>query len=189
MTAPTPSATDHAAGEATAPTSRVPLRQRRWFRWATDIALVLLVYLAIRAYQQRDVARGPAPALRGVSAAGTPVDLAAYRGAPVMLHFWATWCGVCKLEQPSVVSLAEDVPVVTVASRSGSSADVQGFLRERPMGRAAVVLDPDGSLARRFGVHAYPTTFVLDPEGEIRNVEVGYTSELGLRLRMWLAGD
>lgn len=189
MSAQTPAAADPSSAESAPSVDRsVPLRRRRWFRWASDILLVLLVYLAIRAYQQRDVIAGPAPPLVGVSASGAPIDLAEYRGAPVMLHFWATWCGVCKLEQPSVVSLSADMPVLTVASRSGSPADVLGYLRERPMGQAPVVLDPQGQLARRFGVRAYPTTFVLDGDGEIRHVEVGYTSELGLRLRMWLAG-
>jgi alkyl hydroperoxide reductase subunit AhpC len=50
-----------------------------------------------------------------------------------------------------------------------------------------IVLDPDGRLARAWGVRSLPTSFVVDREGEIRTVEVGYTTELGLRARLWLA--
>jgi hypothetical protein len=50
------------------------------------------------------------------------------------------------------------------------------------------VLDEDGAVARRWGVKAYPTTFYLDAAGVIRHVEVGYTTTLGMRARLALAG-
>ena len=50
-----------------------------------------------------------------------------------------------------------------------------------------MVNDPDGRLAGAWGVHAVPATFIVDTNGEIRFVEVGYTTGLGLRLRLWLA--
>lgn len=51
-----------------------------------------------------------------------------------------------------------------------------------------VVNDPDGSIARAWGVHAVPASFILSPDGQIRFVEVGYTTGIGIRLRLWLAG-
>ena len=50
------------------------------------------------------------------------------------------------------------------------------------------VVDEDNALTKRFRVGVFPTTFVVDGDGDIRDVEVGYTTELGLRARMWLAG-
>jgi thiol-disulfide isomerase/thioredoxin len=117
---------------------------------------------------------------------GAAASLADYRGKPVLLHFWATWCGVCNAEQSSLDELSRDLPVLTVASQSGSASDVAAFVRERHV-EPRVIADPSRELARRFGVTTYPTTFVIDAGGEIRHVEVGYTTELGLRARMWLA--
>jgi len=164
------------------------LRWRAWphWRWVRDGALALLVLVGIRAYQRRDMPVGSAPAFAGYDLQGAPVSLAEYRGKPVILHFWATWCGVCKAEQHNIDAVARELPVLSVASQSGSAGQIANFVREHGIG-PRVVVDEESALARRFGVHAFPATFVIDGDGEIRHVEVGYTTELGLRARMWLA--
>jgi peroxiredoxin len=50
-----------------------------------------------------------------------------------------------------------------------------------------VVSDPDGSIARRYGVQAYPTSFFLAADGTIKASETGYTTTLGLKARQWFA--
>ena len=163
------------------------LRSWRYWPWLRDGALALLLFLGFRAYQQRDIVRGTAPDLAGRTLDGAQVSLAGYRGAPVLLRFWATWCGVCKAEQSNIDAMARGLPVLTVASRSGSANEVASYAKSQRIGHR-VIVDPDGSLARRFGVRAFPTTLVIDANGDIRFVEVGYSTELGLRARMWLAG-
>ena len=64
-------------------------RWRRYWPWLRDGAIALLLLLAIRAYQQRDLVRGVAPGLAGRTLDGAQVSLADYRGAPVLLRFWA----------------------------------------------------------------------------------------------------
>ena len=157
-----------------------------YWPWLRDLGIGLLLVAVVRVYQQRNLASGPAPALAGIDLAGTSQSLQAYRGAPVLLHFWATWCGVCKIEQSNIDALAGDLPVLSVASRSGTTSQVAEYVRTHAVA-PSVISDPDGALARRFGVGAFPTTFVLDGDGRIRHAEVGYSSELGLRARMWLA--
>lgn len=158
----------------------------RGLRWLPDVALVAAVLLGMRAWQHRDAVSGEAPALSAMALDGSPVSLETYRGRPMMLHFWATWCGVCEAEQHNVVAVAKDLPVLTIASHSGGPAEVSSYMRSRSL-ELPVVVDRAGELARRFGVHAFPTSFVLDADGEVRHVESGYTTELGMRLRMWLA--
>lgn len=158
-------------------------------RWK-DVAgwlLFLAALFAIRAWQTRDAVSGTAPSLRGRTLAGAPIDLARFRGGPVAVHFWATWCGVCSLEEGNVESLAEGGRVLTIASASGGDADVRSHVEARGM-RAPIFVDGDGSVARAWGVSAYPTTFYLDGSGVIRHVEVGYTTTLGMRARLALAG-
>ncbi|HJL19737.1 MAG TPA: redoxin family protein [Sandaracinaceae bacterium LLY-WYZ-13_1] len=164
-----------------------PKKKRRWRRLAIEIGVVLAVVLAFRAWQQRDAASGPAPALSGVAPDGASLALGEAPGEPVLVHFWATWCGVCRAEQGTIDGLAEDGHrVLSVASRSGRPADVAAYVDEHDLD-FPVILDPDGRLARRWGVHAFPTSFVIGPDGTIRSTEVGYTTSAGFRARLWLA--
>ncbi len=163
------------------------LRSRRYWPWLRDGALALILLLGIRAYQQRDIVEGAAPGLEGHALDGAQVSLADYRGAAMILRFWATWCGVCKAEQSNIDSVARGLPVLSVASQSGSTHEVAAYQQDTGIAHP-VIADPDGALARRFGVRSFPTTLVIDARGQIRFVEVGYSTELGLRARMWLAG-
>lgn len=146
----------------------------------------MVLILAVRAWQQRDVARGPAPALAGQTLAGKSYSLASSSGQPVLVHFWATWCPICRLEQGSIESLARDYPTVTVAMQSGDATAVEQHLKKEGL-HFPVINDPDGRIAARWGVRAVPASFIVDAAGRIRFVEIGYTSGPGLRLRLWLA--
>jgi peroxiredoxin len=152
-----------------------------------DIAIAVVILFAIRSYQQRRMPSGAAPELSGDDLHGQKLSLAAYRGKPVLLHFWATWCGVCKAEQHNIDAVARDLPVLSVATHSGSAADIAAYMKEHDIA-LPVIVDEEGALASRYGVHAFPASFVIDGNGTIRHVEVGYTTEIGLRARMWLAG-
>jgi peroxiredoxin len=128
------------------------------------------------------------PALHATRLDGQAMTLTSLRGQPVLVYFWATWCPVCRLEQGGIESLANDYRVVAVAMQSGTPADVSRYAHEHGL-RAPIINDPDGTIAATWGVRATPTSFVIDRDGQIRFREVGYTSEIGLRLRLWLAGQ
>ncbi|MFA6015253.1 MAG: protein disulfide oxidoreductase [Gallionellaceae bacterium] len=139
--------------------------------------LIAIVVFGIRSWQQRDISFGAAPALPGIT----------WRQQATLVHFWADWCPICKAEQSSIQALADDYPnTVTIAMQSGNQANVDKFMREQSL-NFAVINDPDGSISRAWGVHAVPASFIVDTNGQIRFVEFGYTTELGLRLRLWLA--
>jgi alkyl hydroperoxide reductase subunit AhpC len=84
-------------------------------------------------------------------------------------------------------ALAEDYPVITVAMQSGEAQEVLDYLAEQDVDYP-VVNDPEGRIARRYGVSGVPASFVLDGLGEVRFVTRGYTSGPGMRVRLWLAG-
>ncbi len=177
----------HHAPEPENPPVAKPGTTRRWLWRAIELVAVLVLILGIRAWQQSGTARGPAPALAGELLDGKPVVLAAYTGQPVLVHFWATWCPICRAEQGSIDALARDMSVITVAMQSGDRSAVTQYLRNEAL-RFPVLNDPDGVMATRWGVRAVPASFIVDGAGQIRFVEVGYTTGVGLRLRMWLAG-
>ena len=129
---------------------------------------------------------GPAPALAGFSLDGQALGLTSAPERPVLVHFWATWCGICKFMDGNIANVAQDHPVITVALDSGGVAPVTAHLAERDL-VMPVLLDNDGEISRRWGVRGVPTSFLIDTNGQIRNVTVGYTTELGLRARLlWL---
>ena len=164
-----------------------PTRRRVWLRRAIELVIIIAIFAAVCAWQQRDVANGIAPPLAGSLVDGTPFTLSFPRKQPVLVHFWATWCPICRAEQGSIESLARDhASVITVAMQSGSRDKVAQFMRDASLGFPAMN-DDDGTIAAAWGVRAVPASFIVGRDGRIRFVEVGYTTEIGLRLRLWWA--
>ena len=158
--------------------------RKAWKGWAYELVLVMAILVAAHFWQTRHVQSGRVPddALRLVD--GTTVRVG---GKPLMVHLWATWCGVCRAEEGNVSSVVGDHDVVTIASDSGSDSELRRVMTDRGLSWH-VVNDPSGAIARAWGVSAFPTTFYVTSEGTIRTVEVGYTTTLGMRARLWWAG-
>ena len=158
----------------------------RWARWLRDILLILLLFAGLQWWQARDLRQGPAPALSGTDIRGQTQSLAQYRGQPVLVHFWATWCPICRMEEGAIDGLAEDYPVITVATTSGSPAELAGYMQQQGLG-FPVVVDESGDLARQWGVVGVPTTYIVDAKGDIAWAGQGYSTGPGLRIRLMLA--
>lgn len=112
----------------------------------------------------------PAPsfALREVGT-GRTVDLSEFRGKPVVLNFWATWCGPCWEEHPILVAnarmLQPDVQFLGVVFQD-SEEKILNFLQQRGSGYPTVV-DDKGKTAIAYGVGGVPETYFLDANGVI----------------------
>lgn len=104
---------------------------------------------------------------------------------PIMIHFWATWCPTCSLEASNIQTISESYEVITIAVKSDES-EIQKYLKDNNL-NFNVVNDENALLARKFNIAAYPTTFIYDKDKKLVFSEVGYTSTLGLWLRMlWI---
>ena len=166
---------------------------RNWKSHALTLLVFLLAYAAIHLWQTRDLPGGAAPTFSAPMASpqtlGT-IDLAQWRashpGRAVALHFWAEWCPICRMEQDSISRLQQDWPVLGVAMQSGDASRVQAVLRKRQLDWLTAV-DPDGTLSHHYGLTSVPAFVVLDAQGHIRFAEIGYTTEAGMRLRLWWA--
>lgn len=119
---------------------------------------------------------------------GKRVSLEDYRGKVILLNFWATWCGPCRMEIPSMEKLWQDFKeedfVILAIDIQEEGKLVSSFMKERNLS-FPVPLDAKGNVARSYGVRGIPTTFFLNPKGETIGKAVGardWASEESFRL-------
>ncbi len=105
------------------------------------------------------------------------------RGAPLVIHFWGSWCPVCRAESDTIEKLSKHVPVLTVAVKSGDDAQVARFMREHRLD-FPVYNDPEGMMAARYGVQVFPSTLIYDADGKLRFSTSGYTTYAGFLTRL-----
>jgi thiol:disulfide interchange protein len=108
------------------------------------------------------------------------------KGRPVAIYLWAEWCAICKLQESSVQSLQKDQLLISVAVQSGGPEKVARVLKDRELALPTLV-DPSGQWLGALGLRAVPSFMVTNANDELSWVTVGYTTEIGMRLRLWLA--
>ena len=116
---------------------------------------------------------------------GKTIDLSSYKGEPLVIHFWATWCPTCKLEASNIDDLSKDYNVVSIAVTSGSNEMINTFMEKRQL-NYKVISDAEGNLAKKFNIQGYPTTLIYTKKGKLKFAEVGYSTTVGLKARLHL---
>lgn len=116
-----------------------------------------------------------APDFELTTVTGEILKLSALRGQPVVLNFWATWCGPCQREMPALESASQRFAdrVVFVGVDQGESQEVVAQYLEELGVSFIVPLDPEMSVGDRYNVRGMPTTFFVDEDGIIRHLWVG----------------
>ncbi|BBP44147.1 redoxin family protein [Thiosulfativibrio zosterae] len=171
----------------TSETQPIPFFKRAWVQNGLWIIGALAIYLIMRPIMQGDVVRGQVPALQLTSLTGQAFDLSQIK-QPTLIHIWAEWCPICEITRDSVESIAKSHPVISIATQSGSDAEVLAYAQQHQMNPQHIINDPNGKLMQAFGTKGVPADFIVDSQGKIQFVEVGFTSGIGLRLRLWWLG-
>ncbi|RJX73743.1 protein disulfide oxidoreductase [Vibrio sinensis] len=165
----------------------VPTKKPRWRYWLKEFFFALVIITggsyAMDFYHSSDAPVGPAPEIQALDINGDLIDVNAlsHNGEPVIVYFWATWCGSCKWVSPTIDWFANDHQVVTVALSSGENSRIQAYLTAKQLG-FPVINDAQGTISREWGISVTPTIAIIKG-GEIKYMTAGITTPWGLWLR------
>ena len=123
-----------------------------------------------------------APAFQLPALDGGEQSLSAYRGRPVIVNFWATWCEPCKQEMPALQAETASRPdlVVLGIDNVESAVKVRPYVEQLGV-HFPILLDQDGSAVERYQVSGLPTSFFVDRSGVLRYVYRGALTPETLR--------
>jgi len=137
----------------------------------------------LSAWQERQM---PLPVLQVADLQGGRVDLQQFRGKPLVLNLWATWCGPCRREMPVLAAAQQahaDVQFVFL-NQGETLEEVQGLVARERLLLGNVLLDDDAAASTVLGVQAYPSTLFFDAEGRLRELHLGELTAAGLEHKL-----
>lgn len=187
----TMSETQLPALEATSPPHSRP-RVGRWLAIGVMALVMGLIWLNLGQVQQTEnqddaaaAAAIPIQAELGALAPdfslpvldGQTVRLSEFRGKPVILNFWATWCPPCRAEMPALEEIWQqygrgDVVVLGVDQGEGTAV-VERFINTKVHTTFPILMDQRQTIGDTYFVRSLPTTFFIDPNGFIQEIRVG----------------
>jgi len=117
-----------------------------------------------------------APDFTAITTQGEEVGLSQYRGEPVIINFWATWCAPCRVEMPELQRLHDEqgIPILAV-NRAESERDVRRWVDEFGLS-FDVLLDPDEAVAEAYWLRDVPSTYIISAYGTITQIYFGPVS-------------
>lgn len=164
-------------------------RSHFWKSLAFDVTLIALVFYAVHSWQTRDLPIDQAaPDTVLALLDGSGISSAVSRGEAGIVYFFAPWCFYCRTSIGNLDGLVarERVAWATAVALDYSNADeVREFIDKTNISLPVLMGNPQ--TAADWSVKAFPTYYVIDANGQITSRSVGYSTEIGMLIRNWLA--
>ncbi|MGH9185655.1 MAG: TlpA family protein disulfide reductase [Acidimicrobiales bacterium] len=164
------------------------MRSKPWYAVAglAVAALVVAALLAARSTSTDDADGGDGVALSFEMLDGTMGSLADYRGTPLVLNFFASWCVPCLAEMPGFERVHQDLDGAVAFLGMNLQDGVEDGRRvvEQTGVTYDIARDPDGSIFQAFGAVAMPTTVFIDADGRVVDLHSGEIAAGGLAERI-----
>ena len=151
--------------------------------------ILLLSFLCARCAKgpgpEEAALNSPAPPFQLTDLYGRDVSLTQFQGKVVILDFWATWCGPCRMSMPLLEELQQEFPsdLKLLAINLEEPADLVKDYVARQHIRSTVLLDTEGKVGRAYRSESIPMQVIIDKKGIVRDVVMGFSPSLTERLR------
>lgn len=146
--------------------------------WAVALSLGIVVFLGIQWLQPKPKIPEIAPDFTVQTLDGDAITLSELKGRPVVINFWATWCGPCRQEVPAFSAFAKahpEIPVLGLSVDDGPISRVKRIVKEWSIAYPVAIVGE--ALQAEYDISTLPTTVVVDENGKVSRIHVGVMSE------------
>ena len=167
------------------------LRKNKYNAMLMDAVLLFLFLMALSWWLNRGSLAAdnrPAPDFNLMALDGVSYQLSDYKGQDVLVYFFAPWCSICRLSADNLNDLraartADELLIVMVALSYESRAEVDAFVADLDL-QIPVLLGSEQQMSD-YQIVGFPTYYVIDEAGTLASKSMGYSTELGMRVRTW----
>lgn len=165
------------------------VKTHKWASLSFEVLMIVLVLLAFSWFQNRGTLAAdgaPAPDFTLKSIAGDEYHLSDLKGKKVLIYFFAPWCSVCHMSAGNLNNLRlartdDELEILVVGLSYEYPAEIQDFANELQL--TMPVLYGTDKQMEDYKIKGFPTYFVIDELGNVTHRSVGYSTEIGMRLR------
>lgn len=156
-----------------------------------DVVLLVIIMVSVSWWQNRGslAAKGQlAPDFVLTSLNQTTHQLSQYHGKEVLLYFFAPWCSICRYSADNLNDLRaarsdDELIILSVALSYQDVAEVESFVNDIDL-QVPVLLGSEQQM-QDYKIVGFPTYYVIDQAGKLSSRSMGYSTELGMRIRTW----
>ncbi len=164
-------------------------QNRKWIQIVIMILFVAIVAFVLWNFlfqrenaflKAEDLLNKSAPEFTVQSLDGKTRSLTDYKGKPVLLNFWASWCAPCRSEMPLISKKMDkyekDGLTVLAVNLAESPQTIRAFVKEYDI-QFPILLDAESTIANAYGIDPIPTTFFIDRKGKVARIYIGELEE------------